>query len=141
MALAHDLTLTVHFVGLFMGGASAFGLPIIGALANNADPAHKPVLGRAVKPLKMVGHIGIALLLISGVLMTSAGGLWSNGSFLFWLKLVAVAALLAGIVVAGRTGARAMSGDADAASRMPTLSMINLGLAVLILLFASLAFH
>ena len=141
MALANDLAMTVHYFGLFMGGASAFGLPVIGALAGKAEPEHKPILGQAVKPLKRIGHIGIGLLLLSGILMATGGGHWSEGPFVFWLKLIAFVALIAGIVIAGRTGARAMSGDAEAASRMPMLSMINIGIAVLILIFAVLAFN
>ena len=141
MSLANDLAMTVHIVGLFMGGASAFGLPVIGALAGKAELEHKPVLGQAVKPLKTIGHIGLGLILLSGVLMATAGGTWSSGPVVFWLKLVLVVALIAGIVIAGKTGARAMSGDSEAAAKMPMLSMINIGLAVLIVLFAVLAFN
>lgn len=141
MSLANNLALTAHFVGLFMGGASAFGLPVIGALVGKAAPEHKPVLGQAVKPLKMIGHIGLGLLLISGILMATAGGLWGAGLVAFWLKLVLVVALVAGIVVGGKTGARAMTGDAAAAAKMPVISMINLGLVVLIILSAVVAFN
>lgn len=141
MSLANDLALTVHFFGLFMGGASAFGLPVVGALADKAEIEHKPVLGQAVKPLKMIGHIGLGLLLLSGLLMATAGGVWGSGSLVFWLKFIAVIGLILGIVVSGKTGARAMSGDAAAAARMPALSMVNIGLAALILVFAVLAFN
>ncbi|UWQ04869.1 hypothetical protein [Aliiroseovarius crassostreae] len=141
MSLANDLALTAHILGLFMGGASAFGLPVIGALADKAELEHKPVLGRAVKPLKMIGHIGLGLILITGVLMATAGGIWSSGPFIFWIKLVAVGALIAGIVVAGKTGALAMAGDAEAAAKMPMLSMFNIGMGVLVVLFAVLAFN
>ena len=140
MSLANDLAMTVHIVGLFMGGASAFGLPVIGALAGKAELEHKPVLGQAVKPLKTIGHIGLGLILLSGLLMATAGGVWSAGTFVFWLKMILVVALIAGIVIAGKTGAKAMSGDAEAAAKMPMLSMINIGLAVLIVLFAIMAF-
>ncbi|MDA5095075.1 hypothetical protein O2N63_13380 [Aliiroseovarius sp. KMU-50] len=141
MSLANDLALTVHILGLFMGGASAFGLPVIGALAAKAELEHKPVLGRAVKPLKMIGHIGLGLILVTGILMATAGGVWSSGPFIFWIKLVAVGALIAGIVVAGKTGALAMAGDAEAAAKMPKLSMFNIGMGVLVVLFAVLAFN
>lgn len=141
MSLANDLAMTVHIVGLFMGGASAFGLPVIGALAGKAEPQHKPVLGRAVKPLKRIGHAGLGLLLLSGIMMATAGGVWSHGPLAFWLKLAAVIGLIAGIIVAGKTGARAMAGDAEAAAKMPMLSMGNIGLGVLIVLLAVLAFN
>lgn len=141
MSLVNDVAMTVHIVGLFMGGASAFGLPVIGALTAKAEPEHKPVLGRAVKPLKMIGHVGIGLLLLTGILMASAGGVWSSGPLVFWIKLLAVAVLLAGIVIAGKTGARAMTGDAEAAAKMPKLSMMNIGMGVLVVFFAVLAFN
>jgi len=141
MSLANDLAMTVHFVGLFMGGASAFGLPVIGALTSKAEPEHKPVLGQVVKPLKMIGHTGLGLLLLSGFAMATAGGVWGAGLVVFWLKLAAVIALIAGIVFAGKTSAKAMSGDAEAAAKMPKLSMINVSLVVLILLLAVFAFN
>lgn len=141
MSLANDLAMSAHILGLFMGGASAFGLPVIGALTAKAEPEHKPILGQAVKPLKMIGHIGLGILFLTGVLLATAGGVWSSGPFVFWLKLVAVGVLTAGIVVAGKTGARAMAGDAEAAAKMPKLSMFNIGTSVLVVLFAVLAFN
>lgn len=141
MGFTHDLVLTLHFLGLFMGGASAFGLPVIGALAEAADPGERPALGRAVRPLKMIGHAGLGLLLLTGFLLAWSGGYFGSAPFWFWLKLLVVVALVAGIVFAGRTGKKAMAGDAEAAAMMPKLSVLNIGLALLILFFASLAFH
>ena len=141
MTLSHDIILTIHFLGLFMGGASAFGLPVIGAIAGKSEPEHRPAIGQAVKPLKMIGHIGLALLLVTGFILASTGNVWENTPLTFWLKLLGVILLLGGVYYAGKTGAKAMSGDADAAEKMPMLSMINIGLGVLIVLFAALTFH
>lgn len=141
MTLGHDLVLALHFFGLFLGGASAFGLPVIGALTGRAPPEHRPTVGQAVKPLKALGHAGIGLLILTGIILAFQIDAWTGAPAWFWVKLTAVAGLVAGIVVAGRTGAKAMSGDAGAAARMPKLSALNIGLGVLIILSATLAFH
>ena len=98
-------------------------------------------VGGAVKPLKMIGHIGLALLLLSGLTQATMAGAWTDGGVWFWIKILAVIGLVAGIVVAGKTGKRAMAGDAEAAGRMPALSALNLLLGVTIIVAAVMTFH
>lgn len=141
MTLGHDLLLWLHFTGLFLGGASAFGLPALGAVIDKADGPEKPVLARVVKPLKMIGHVGLALLLLTGVILATTVGAWGEGPAWFYVKLVAVVALVAGIVVAGKTSARAMTGDAAAGAKMPMISAVNTLLGLFVLLAATFAFH
>lgn len=136
-----DIVLFLHFTGLFLAGASAFGLPVVGAVAGKAPVEHRSSIGKAVKPLKMIGHTALALLIVTGGLLASMDGVFDAAPTWFWVKLVAVVCLVAGIVNAGRVGNRAMSGDAEAAAKMPMLSGINIGLGLAIVLSATLAFH
>lgn len=137
----YEIVLALHFLGLFMGGAPAIGLIVIGAISEAAPPEHRPTLARAVKPLKIFGKTGIGILLITGVYMATVNGIWSAGSLWFWIKIVAVAAVIAGIVTADRLGAQAMAGDAEAGRKVQTVALVNIGAIVVVLLAASFAFN
>lgn len=138
--MGNDLLMTVHFIGLAMGGAAGIGLPVVGAVAGRVPPAERGSIARMVKPLKIVGHAGMGLLLLTGAVLATTGGYWSAASGWFWVKLAAVALLIAGIVAGGRAGRRAFAGDAAAAQRARQIGIANIALLVLILLAASLAF-
>ena len=129
-----------HFFGLFMGGGSAFGMAVIGMTAPGAPAEHRATLGVMAKRFKVVSHAALGLLIVTGVLMATIEGVWTGGSTWFWLKLLAVALLVAGIVTAGRFGARAMAGEAGAGARAETFGKMNMVVLVAILTAAVLAF-
>lgn len=137
----YDLILTLHFLGLWMGGASGIGLLVIGATAASAPVEHRPSIGRAVMPLRMAGMTGVALLVITGFIQAAVVGAWSNGSVWFWIKLLGVAVLIFGIVMGSRAGKKAMTGDAAAAAQARTIGMLNVVVLVLIVLSATIAFN
>ena len=137
----YEVVLTLHFLGLFMGGAPSIGLIVIGAITEAAPAEHRPTLARTVRPLKIFGKIGIGLLLVTGIYMATVSGTWSSGSLWFWIKLVAVAAVIAVIVTADRLGALAMAGDAEAGRKVQTVALVNIGAIVVVLLAASFAFR
>ncbi len=139
--MGHDLLLAVHFLGLFMGGAAGIGLPVIGAVTEAAAEAHRPSIGRAVRPLQLSGHIGLGLLIVTGVVLAGMAGSWSGASAWFWVKLAGVAVLVAGVVLAGRAGAKAMAGDVAAAAQARLFGMLNLVAVVVIVVAATLEFH
>lgn len=139
--MGHDLLLFVHFFALAMGGAAAFGLPVTGAMHGAAPDEHKPSVARIVKPLKMIGHTAIALLVVTGVILATMGAAWSTGGVWFWVKLIFVAVLITGIVMGGKAGKAAMTGDAAAADKAKMIGMANIVSLAIILLTASLAFH
>lgn len=135
-----DVLLAIHFLGLFMGGAASLGLPVIGAVASRAAVEHRMTLVQVVKPLKMIGHAGLALLVLTGGALSSMGGLLGTSGW-FNIKLVAVVFLIAGVYLAGRAGREAMQGDATAAGRARLFGLANIALAVFIVFSAVLAFH
>lgn len=139
--MTYDLLLALHFLGLFMGGAAALGLPVLGAALQAAPGEHRPSIGRAAKPLRLIGQSGVGLLIVTGVILVTMGGSIATASLLFWLKMVLVTALVASIVMATRAGTRAMAGDAAASSQVRLLGKVNIALVVAIVVTAALVFH
>lgn len=136
-----DLILALHFLGLFMGGAPGLGMLVIGAVIAGAPVEHRSSIGRAVVPLRMIGYSGIALLVVTGVILAVANGVFANGPVWFWIKLLAVVVLIFGIYIGGKAGARAMAGDQAAAGQARTIGKLNVLVIVIIVLSATLAFH
>lgn len=141
MDLIHDLLLAVHFFGLFMGGASGLGLPILGKAMAAAPVEHRATLGAIAPRLKAMGKMGLALLVLTGVILAFLGGVWTSGPVWFWIKLLAVAALIFGIVNADKAGIKAASGDATAAARAAMFGKFNIAALGVIVTTAALAFH
>ncbi len=135
-----DLMVFIHFVALAMGGAASIGLLVVGLTNAKVPPEHRPSVGRVALTLRTVGKTGMALLLLTGIIMATAGGVWGDASPLFWVKLVAVAALIVGIVMGIKAGDQAMKGDPEAAKRAMMIAKINLGLLAVILACAVVAF-
>lgn len=136
-----DLLLAIHFAGLAMGGAAGMGLPVVGFAAEKAPPEHRPSIGAAVKPLQMIGKAGMGLLILTGAIMATAGGVWGEAPVWYWIKLVLVVCLIGGIITADKAGAKARAGDAAAGAKVKMVSKINLTILAAILLCAALAFN
>lgn len=140
MSFILGLLKVAHFFGLFMGGGSALGMAVIGLTAPSAPAEHRPTIGAMAKRFKMVSHIALGLLLVTGILLATIEGVWGAASVWFWIKLLAVAVLIAGIVLAGREGPKALQGDAEAGARAERFGKMNMVALVVILCGAVLAF-
>ena len=129
----------VHYVGLFMGGGSAFGAMVIGMTAPGVPREHAPTLVALAKRFKVISHIALALLIGTGIIMAALEGVW--GLPWFWVKLAAVAVLIVGIVMAGKAGAKALQGDPQAGARAEKFGMLNHVALLVVLIAAVAAFH
>ncbi|QMU58253.1 MAG: hypothetical protein GKR98_08640 [Boseongicola sp.] len=136
-----DLIMALHFIGLAMGGVATFGLPVIGAMIDKAPPEHRPSIGAIVLPIKNIVKAGMAMLIVTGIILVFTSGVTDAAPGTFWLKLLLVAALVASIVVADKTGPKAMTGDAAAKEKIKKLGILNKALLVLIVLLAVISFH
>lgn len=131
------LLLWLHFLSLGLGGAAVFGgLVVAAAIPKAAAEARPPLVGVRGR-LVNLGRVGLALLILTGVLMARANGALG---FWFWIKMLLVLALTASVLYAVPLGRRAMGGDAAAIARMGQIVRLNLGLYVAIILAAVLAF-
>lgn len=141
MDIFNALLFWVHMAGLSLGGAAAFGLPVVGAQYGGATPEGRASLAKALDMLSKLGSAGMGLLILSGAVMiwTKFGGPAAMLP-LFWGKIAVVIVLIVAIVNAKRNAAKAMTGDREAAMRQPMLGKINIGLLLLIILLAALTF-
>ena len=140
MGTVLGLLKVIHFFGLFMGGGSAFGMAVLGMTAPKAPPEHRETLAGMSKVFKKISHTALGLLIVTGVLMATLGGVWSVASIWFWLKLIAVVVLVTGIVLASNAAAKAFAGDPASGATAEKFGKMNMVALVVILLAAVLAF-
>lgn len=131
----------IHLVSLGLGGAAAFGLPVVGSKLPSATAESRPLLFSIMHGLSRIGRVGLGLLIITGPLMVwlKFGG-FGGFSFWFWVKMVLVVILLAVVIYAGINGKKAENGDREAAGRAPMLGMAALVTFVLVIGSAVAAF-
>lgn len=94
-----DLLLLLHFIGLIIGAGCGFSLLVIGILSPGFPADARPVVMRRLFALRYISYGGLALLLLSGMLL--AGPYWGSLAAMpyFVIKLAAVAGLIALSVV------------------------------------------
>lgn len=118
------ILLWIHLGSLALGGAAAFGIPVVGSQMPSATDETRPLLFRIARRLSMLGRAAIAILLITGPLMLWLKYGWAapNQTW-FWIKMALVVVLLGVVIYAGINAARAEKGDRDAAMRAPTIGI------------------
>ena len=141
MDAINTILLWLHFTGLAIGGAAAFGIPVVGSRMQTAAPETRPLLMGVMEGLSKVGRVGLGLLIVTGPLLLwlKFGGVGGISAW-FWVKMVLVVLLIAGIIYSGILFKRLQGGDASVAPMMPRLGMANTAILVLIVLCAALTF-
>ena len=142
MDIVIKLLFWLHIVALALGGAAAFGLPVVGSKMPTATPEMRPTLFKIMHGLSTVGRAGIGTLIVTGLLIIwlKHGG-FGTVNFWFWIKMVLVVGLLGGVIYAGILGKRAEGGDMAAAQMSPRVGMVNMVLFLAVMLSAVLAFE
>ncbi|MBR9977497.1 MAG: hypothetical protein KFH87_05365 [Bacteroidetes bacterium] len=137
-----DIMLIVHFIGLAMGLGTSFAHLFLGKAAARMDAADARKFRLQSFALNNMGHIGLALLIISGgYLMTPYWNMLPASPMLIAkLSLVLVLGALLGIISAKVRKAR--QGDADTHLRkIAPLGRIALVTTVVIIVLAVYVFH
>lgn len=133
-----ETVLSLHFLGLMMGGGAGFGGMIVMAAMRRGDAATKAALMPLRPKLGRIGFIGISLLWLTGITMVQMGHAEGAMGPLFGLKLLAAAGVLAVAITMEMLGARAKRGIPMPAfaARLPMLpgplSLIALIIAVVV---------
>ena len=137
-----DVMLIVHFIGLVMGLGTAFSHMFLGLAAAKMDAAEARKLHLQSFALSKMGHIGLALLILSGgYLMTPYWGMLTSTPLLM-LKLALVIVLAALIGIISAKARRAHQGDTDAQLRkIAPIGQATLVIGVLIVVLAVYVFH
>jgi hypothetical protein len=130
-----------HLMGLALGGAAGFGNAVVGQRLRAAGPDARTHLFDVAHGLAKLGKIGMGLLIVTGLLLIwlQFGGVGAF-SWVFWLKMALLVALIADIIVMGRLEARAEGGDPSAMKHMPALGALSTLLLIGIVLCAVVAF-
>jgi hypothetical protein len=139
----NTLLLFLHFVGLVMGFAVSIGNLVMMRLIERATPQDAAVLRRFPPAMVRVGDIGLLLLLVTGPIMvqTKYDGAWGALPWSFWVKMAAVAALIALVGIAHVTSAQIRRGNFAAAARMKVVGPLAGLSAFTAVLFAVIAFN
>lgn len=133
--------LIIHFIGLAMGLGTSIGFMFLGIASTKMEEAEARKFRVNVLPMSRMGHIGLALLVISGgYLMTPYwGALGSTPLLIAKLALVVVLATLIGLIAV--TARKVKAGDAAQYAKIRPLGQASLLTAVAIVVLAVLVFH
>lgn len=131
-----------HLMGLALGGAAGFGNAVVGRRLRIVGPEVREHLFGVAHGLSRLGMVGMALLIVTGPLLIwlQFGGV-NALSWVFWLKMVLLVALIVDIIVMGRLEAQAEGGDLSTLKRLPVLGAVSILLLIGIVLCAVVAFE
>ena len=136
-----DIMLITHFIGLTMGLGTSFAHMFLGMAAEKMTPEeagkfrlHTLVLGR-------MGHIGLGLLIVSGLYLITP--YWSTlpENPLLILKLTLVVLLIVLIALISSKTRKAKAGDPSQFKQVAPLGKMTLVTALVIVIVAVFVFH
>lgn len=138
----YDIMLIFHFIGLAMGLGTSFGFMFLGIASSKMEKDDRIKFQLKSMVLSRMGHIGITLLIVSGVALMKP--YWSilPSSPVLIAKLVMVLVLIALIGIITSIGNKARQGDTEVQlSRIEPLGKIALLTGITIVVLAVYFFH
>jgi uncharacterized membrane protein len=138
----YDALLVLHLIGVSIGAGTGIYLAAVSRYsARNMEQAEaRTLMPGIIGTISKVGHIGLGLLLVSGILMVAMLNI-AGLKEMFWLKMALVAVLFVYVGLMSSWGHRLKNGDTAIALRMKKVSAIGPPLGILIIVCAVLAFH
>lgn len=136
-----ETALIIHFIGLAMGLGTSFAFMFLGIAAQKLEsPDRAKFMGTALILTKM-GHIGLTLLLLSGLYLIIPYHklLLEMPYFMVKLALFIVLGGLIGVIT--RIGKKAVAGDPSQFQKMAKLGRFTLVTSLLIVILAVISFH
>jgi len=137
-----EAMLIVHFLGLAMGLGTSFAFMFLGIAGSKMGKEAGKKFALNSFALGTMGHIGLAMLIISGLyLMTPYWGALADMPMLI-AKLLLVAVLTISIIVVSIYTRRARKGETEAnLKKIAALGKVTLLSGILIVILAVLIFH
>ncbi len=134
--------LFLHFIGLIVAAGPGLASMVIMRTAATATPEGAAALRKVPPILVNISTAGLVLLWITGPIMVwSVYGGFGNLPWAFWVKIVFVLALTAVVIAMQVTLAQIRrTGNMALAARMPKLGPLAGLSALLVVLFAVIAF-
>lgn len=128
-----NILIFIHFFGLVLGMGSGMAM---GTAMRGVDRSTGG-FDKLTSALARNGHVGLALLWISGPLIVwlKYGGFAGLG-FWFWVKIAFVIVLTAALAIGAVNFRKARQGDREAAKRAAMIGMVS-GISGLIVIFSA----
>jgi len=136
-----DILLWLHFAGLVIGMGSGFSSGQVAMRMGSAPAEARPTLSTIYGNLARLGHIGLGVLIVTGLLIVFLKYDFAAMPIWFWIKMGLVVVLIVLISFGMRTTKKAQAGDAAAAALAPRIGMMSGITGFLIILSAVFAFH
>lgn len=136
-----EIVMILHFLGLALGLGTSFAFMFLGIANSKMEKDEARQFAQKTNILSKMGHIGITLLIISGLyLMTPY---WSSLTAMptMMAKLAAVVILTVMIVILSVAGKKARTGDTVQLQKMEKMGKVALLLGIAIVVLAVFTFH
>ena len=144
--MLYPIILFLHFIGLALGVGTSFAMLTLGAASRELQPEERMKFMMRVSALRKNGSYGLALLILTGLAMfimrgPSAVFAWGGPAFHLKLTLVVILCGFFGYMqVLSKKIREAGGGRSDLMAKVPTVSLIMLGLSVATVAAAVAAF-
>ena len=145
MRAMYTVLLITHFLGLAIGVGTGFAQVTLGLATRDLSPPERGAFMQRAAALGKNGSIGLLLLLVSGIGMTTMRGWpatmqWGGGAFHAKLTLVV---LMIGVFGYMQVLARRIrrEGGGPAMALLPKVSRVMLALGVSVIVAAAIAFQ
>jgi uncharacterized membrane protein len=137
-----EAMLIFHFIGLTMGMGTGFAHAFLGAATTKMSNEEATKFRLNTLVLGKMGHIGIALLLISGFYLITPYWKVLTSTPLLMVKLALVLVLIILIAMITIAGKKAMKGDTEKQfKKMKTMGKLTLIISLAIVIVAVNIFH
>lgn len=137
-----ETMLIFHFIGLSMGLGTGFAHAFLGSITKKMSKEEATKLRLNSLVLGTMGHIGIGLLLISGLYMITPYWKLLSTMPLLIAKLSLVLVLIILITLISQASKKAKNGDTEVQfKKMETLGKLTLIVGLAIVVLAVSAFH
>ncbi|MCB9244985.1 MAG: hypothetical protein H6606_01025 [Flavobacteriales bacterium] len=131
-----EISLFLHFIGLAMGLGTSFAFMFLGMAASKLEPDDRLKFMKQIMSLSRMGHIGLALLLLSGLGLLA--GRWDllSTNYFFMAKMLLFLLLSALIGITSSAGKKFAKGDVSQAYRIQRVGKFTMPIALLIVALA-----
>ena len=137
-----EAMLIVHLLGLAMGLGTSFAFMFLGIAGSKMDKEEGKQFTLNTFALGTMGHIGITMLIISGLYLMTPFWMTLNARPLLIAKLILVLVLTVCIILLSIYTKRAKKGNTESnLKKVVTLGKVSLLSGILIVLLAVLTFH
>ena len=136
-----ELMLILHFIGLTMGLGTSFAHAFLGKIASKMDAEEATKFRLHSLVLSNMGHIGIGLLVVSGLYLITPYWKILPTSPLLMLKLALVLLLIVLIILLNSFAKKAYNDPVTQFKKMEKLGKITLFIGLVIVILAVNIFH